>query len=136
MKFVELNPSGNFAPWKPSKIEELKNIDINEPLGQQLLFENENVKLWDISLKHGERLPFRIQRTNYSWICLTGGLAISRFIDGKISLIKIEQGETDYWEFKKNELVCDFENVGYDLMKINILEHKTIKIEHPITEFK
>ncbi|PCJ96986.1 MAG: hypothetical protein COA50_06775 [Flavobacteriaceae bacterium] len=127
MKLVELNPSGYFDPWEPSKIEELKNMNTNEPLGQHLLFENDTIKLWDISLEPKERLPFRIQKTDYSWICLTGGLAISRFSDGKICLIRVDQEETGYWEFKENQLVCDLENVGDEVIKINIMEHKPVK---------
>lgn len=124
MKLTELNPVGHFNLWETSKIEELKNIDPNLPLGNSLLFENESIKLWSITLEPGERLPFRIQKTNYNWICLTGGLAISRFASGKISLVKFEKEDIGYWEFIDNELICDLENIGEDVLNINVIEYK------------
>lgn len=135
MKLTELNPAGHFDSWESCKIEELKNIDPNLPLGNSLLFENESIKLWNITLKLGERLPFRIQKTNYNWICLTGGLAISRFASGKISLVKFEKEDIGYWEFIENELVCDLENIGEDVLNINIIEYKFSTAPHPIAKY-
>lgn len=135
MKLTELNPAGHFEPWSASKIKELKNIDPYEPLGNSLLFENESIKLWNISLMPGERLPFRIQKTNYNWICLTGGLAISRFDSGKICLLRLEKEDIGYWEFTDNKVVCDFENIGEDILNINLIEYKPITIVHHITKY-
>ncbi|NJB70623.1 hypothetical protein GGR42_001085 [Saonia flava] len=123
MKLVEINPSGNFDPWSIEKQKELENLNPNEPLGTSLLFENESMRLWNIYLEPGERLPFRIQRTNYNWICMTGGLAISRFNDGKICLVKFDKEDVDYWEFQNNELICDLENIGEEEISINLIEY-------------
>lgn len=131
MKFTELNPAGNFKPWETSKVEELKCIDTHQPLGNNLLFEDKSIRLWNISLEPSERLPFRLQQTNYNWICLTGGLAISRYSDGKICLLKFEKEDTDYWVFEKSPIITDFENIGEELLFINILEYKP-KDKHPI----
>lgn len=124
MILTEINPSGQFGAWDSSRIEELKNVTTTTPLGNVLLFENENIRLWNISLNPGERLPFRVQEANYNWICINGGLAISRFEDGKICLVKFEVGDVHYWEFTKDKLVCDLENIGGTKLTINIIEYK------------
>ncbi len=135
MTLTELNPVGNFNSWEKSKLDELKNIDRNEPLGNSLLFENEGIKLWNITLEPGERLPFRIQKTNYNWICLTGGLAISRFATGKISLVKFEKEDIGYWEFIDNELICDLENIGEEVLNLNVIEYKLTFNVFQITKY-
>lgn len=124
MKYVELNPVGNFDTWQASKLEELNNDHISTSLGQDLLFENDEYRLWVICLYPGERLPFRMQNTNYSWTCLTGGLVVSRFADGSINFFKIEKEDTGYFKFKGKRFISDFENVGEDLIELNAIEYK------------
>ncbi|NJB72554.1 hypothetical protein GGR42_003045 [Saonia flava] len=125
MKAVELNPPGSFCNWKPSTLEELKNNSIADSFaGANLLFENEYVKLWDITLAPGERLPFSKKNTNYSWTCLSGGQTISHYTDGTIRMYKIEKGETTFFQFKNKHHVSDLENVGKNIVVIHILEYK------------
>ncbi|WP_136465702.1 hypothetical protein [Flagellimonas onchidii] len=124
MQCVELNPIGNFDPWTPEMIDELLHQGIKESLGERLVFENDNVKLWDIMLEPGERIPFRKQNSNYNWVCLTGGLALTRYGNGKISMIKLEPGDTEYCEFKGKNYVNDLENIGERTIAIHILEYK------------
>lgn len=135
MILTELNPSGNFNTWEPHRIKELKSISSSTPLGNNLLFEDENIKLWSISLDPGERLPFRIQKNNYNWICINGGLAISRFEDGKICLVKFEVGDVDYWEFTEDILVCDLENIGGTKLTMNIIEYKPVTKTVPLPKY-
>jgi len=129
MECVELNPVGNFDPWDPEKMHELKN-NISESIGQHLLFENKWIRLWDIFLKPGQRLPFRLQNRSYSWTSLTEGLAISRYSNGKISLLRFRKGDNAYQEFTGSFVISDFENIGEEPLKINILEYK----QHPIEQ--
>lgn len=124
MKCVELNPEGNFDPWDPEKIEELNKKDISKSLGQDLLFENDEIRLWDITLWPNERLPFRIQNSAYSWTCLTNGLAISRHYTGKISLLRFAKGDTAYAELSEPDAVRDLENIGEGILKISVVEYK------------
>ena len=126
MQIVELNPVGNFDPWDQQMIEELLQRDIKESLGERLVFENETVKLWDIKLEPGERLPFRRHNTNYNWVCVTGGLALTRHGNGKISMIKLEPGDTEYCEFKGKDYTNDLENIGDRTLAINVLEYKEV----------
>lgn len=124
MQCVELNPVGNFDPWEQDKIDELLHQDITHSLGERLVFENESVKLWDLHLDPGARIPFRNHNANYSWVCTTGGLALTRHGNGKINMVKLDPGDTEYWEFKGKKYVNDLENIGEEPIIINILEYK------------
>lgn len=126
MESVQLNQAGNFEPWIPSILDELNNYLVKDPLGGYLVFEDERVKLWQIVLEPKERLPFRLQNTNYSWTCSSGGMAISRFNDGSIHLLRIDKMDTGYFKFKNSELVSDFENIGENVLEIDIVEYKNV----------
>ncbi|SDQ72198.1 hypothetical protein [Flagellimonas zhangzhouensis] len=124
MQCVELNPVGNFDPWEQEKIDELMHQEISESLSDNLVFENEFVKLWDIHLLPGQRIPFRKQNRNYGWVCTTGGLVLTRYGNGKIDMVKLNPGDTQYFEYKGKNYVNDLENIGEDTIVINILEYK------------
>jgi len=130
MQFVELNPVGNFDPWEQEKIDELLHQEIKGSLSNRLVFENEVIKLWDLKLLPGERLNFRRHNTNYGWVCTTGGLVISRYGNGKIDMIKLNPGDTEYFENRGKNYVNDLENIGEDTLVINILEYKESKKEN------
>lgn len=125
MKCVELNPVDGFDAWDPLKLEELRNSDITDAVGTHL-FENETVKLWEIFLGPNERIPFRKRTRSYSWTCRTNGLAITRNANGQIKLLRLKKGDTGYWEFQKEELVSDLENIGENSLKIVIVEYKVV----------
>ncbi|WP_420399859.1 hypothetical protein [Flagellimonas sp.] len=129
MQCVELNPVGNFDPWDQKMLDELLHNDVKESLGDRLVFENETVKLWDIRLEPGERLPFRKHNANYNWVCVTGGLALTRHGNGKISMVKLEPGDTEYWEFRGKNYTNDLENIGDRTIAINVLEYKEVNTD-------
>ena len=130
MQFVELNPVGNFDPWEQEKIDELLHQEIKGSLSNRLVFENEVIKLWDLKLLPGERLNFRRHNTNYGWVCTTGGLVITRYGNGKIDMVKLNPGDTEYFENRGKNYVNDLENIGEDTLVINILEYKESKTEN------
>ncbi len=130
MQCVELNQVGNFDPWEQEKIEELFHRDLSDSLSNRLVFENERVKLWDLYLGPGERIPFRKINTNFGWVCPTGGLAICRHGNGKINMVKLEPGDAEYFECRSKNYVYDLENVGEHPISINILEYKWIQSDN------
>ena len=131
MKCVELNPKGNFDCWDQGKILELREKGIIIPIDEHVLYEDYSKKLWNITLRPYERLPFQRFKNNYSITCLTEGLAITRFSDGAISLLKFKKGDTSYYEVNDSEMVNDLENIGEELLRIAVLEHKPIAEESP-----
>ncbi|MEO1485599.1 MAG: hypothetical protein AAFU57_07630 [Bacteroidota bacterium] len=123
MKCVEINPVGNFEHWDLEKIKELRDeSEINVSLGQKLLFENSTSRLWDLTLWPSQRIPFRRHEFPHSIICMTNGLAISRFGTGKINLVQFEEGDTEFLEPNEDNAIYDLENIGESIIKLFVLE--------------
>jgi len=121
MTRTEINPIGNFDTWDEARLKEIQENKFSEKIGN-LLFENKELKLWQIELKPFERLPFRLHHHNYSCISLSDGLALSRNTNGQIILLRIQKGKHFYKECAHDEMITDFENVGEDPIKIAIVE--------------
>ncbi|MEM8845996.1 MAG: hypothetical protein AAFY00_06395 [Bacteroidota bacterium] len=125
MKYVQLNPEGNFDQWDIEKIKELNDENrIGDSLGQKLLYENGSSRLWDITLWPKQRIPFRKHLFPCSFVCLTSGLAISRCKSGIIKLIQIEKGDTEYMEPDNANYIHDLENIGDSILKMYVLEFR------------
>ncbi len=124
MNILEINATGNFETWNPSTIQEVKDKNLSNDLGHNLLFENENVRIWEVVLLSNERLPFREIKFDYSWVSLTSGLAISRYADGKINLMRFEKGDSAFVKYEEHNAICDLENKGGDLLFIQMTEFK------------
>ncbi|MDB4291884.1 hypothetical protein N9954_00640 [Maribacter sp.] len=123
MILTEINPKGKFDTWDEAKLNEVKSGGFSQAIGD-VLYENEEIRLWEILLKPAERIPFRSHRNNYSCTSFTDGLLVSRNIDGQIVLVRIKKGGTLFWESKGGEVVHDLENVGETTVKIAIVEEK------------
>lgn len=123
MKIVQLNPTGNFDTWDPIKLSELKTQNIAESFtGGSLLFENEFIKLWQLTIPSGERLPFSIKNNNYMWSCPSGGTTITHASDGSIELYSIDKAEARFFNFKNKQHISDVENIGENKIVIHIIE--------------
>lgn len=126
MKIVQLNPSGNFDSWDPKKLSELKNKNFAESFtGGTLLFENDFIRLWELTIPSGKRLPFSIKNNSYMWSCPSGGTTITHTADGSIQLYSIDKGETQFFNFKDKHHISDVENIGENKIIIHIIEQLT-----------
>src|SRR5690606_1496151 len=132
MQCVELNQVGNFDPWEQEKIDELFHRELSDSLSDRLVFENERVKLWELILGPGERMPFRRINSNFGWVCPTGGLAISRHGNGKINMVKFEPGYAEYFVYQSKNFVYDLENIGEHPISINILEYRQSQLDNSL----
>jgi len=54
----------------------------NFEIGTKLLGESDRVRVWEIKLASGERLPFHCHRTSYFWVVHTGTPIRATFPDG------------------------------------------------------
>jgi hypothetical protein len=124
LKYVAINDAGNFNTWNPAHIRELKNNEISKDLGQRILFENEYLRIWEVVLLPKERLPFRKIDLDYCWIAGSEGMMISRFSDGKIVLMHLEKGDSEFLEHEDNHAVYDLENVGQDTLIFQMTQYK------------
>ena len=124
LKYVAINDAGNFNTWNPAHIRELKNNEISNDLGQRILFENEYLRIWEVVLLPKERLPFRKMNLDYCWIAGSEGMMITRFSDGKIVLMHLEKGDSEFLEHEKKHAIYDLENVGQDTLIFQMTEYK------------
>ncbi|WP_350288767.1 hypothetical protein [uncultured Croceitalea sp.] len=124
MDCLELNPVHDFTKWEANYIEELNLLEFNESLGSMLLFEDDSIKLWNLKLEKGERMPFWRNNKDYSWISETDALLKSRFGNGKIALVRIAKGETKYQENSGKDYINDLENIGETTAIFKVLEYK------------
>jgi quercetin dioxygenase-like cupin family protein len=122
MLLSQINPKGNFRPWNKTMLREVQKKHYSSDIGE-VLFENNELKLWKITLEPKQRIPFRRHYNTYSCNCLTDGLLISRNANGAVDLIRFERGETFFRECDE-EHIHDLENVGNNTVHITIVEEK------------
>ena len=92
-------------------------------VGTKLLFENERVRVWDITLAPGERLPFHRHRTSYFYRCEAGGRLRVRTPKGGEAEYESPADEVRFHEIGPNDLVVhDLENVGETTVRFTTVE--------------
>ncbi len=124
LKYIDINAAGNFNTWNPVHIAELKKKEFSTDLGQKVLFENEYLRIWEVILLPKERLPFRKINLGYCWVAGSEGMVISRFSDGKIVLIHVEKGDSEFLDHGNNYAIYDLENIGQDILFFQFTEFK------------
>ncbi len=124
LKYIDINASGNFNTWNPSHLKELKENQFSADLGQKVLFENEYLRIWEVVLLPKERLPFRKINLDYCWVAGSEGMVISRFSDGKIILMHLEKGDSEFLEHENKHAIYDLENIGEEILFFQMTEYK------------
>ncbi len=125
LKYIAINDVGNFNTWNPSHLKELKENEISTKLGQKVLFENEYIRIWEVVLLSKERLPFRKINLDYCWVAASEGMVISRFSDGKIILMHLEKGDSEFLNHDNEQAIYDLENIGEDILFFQMTEYKS-----------
>ena len=93
--------------------DELARAATNFDVGSRLLHEDGVVRVWDITLGPGERLPFHRHRTTYLYRCHSGSLTRVRIPDGRGVLYRSEPDEVHVHEIGPDDVVIhDLENAG------------------------
>ena len=102
---------------------ELEQAANNRRVGSRVLFENEFVRVWDITLERGERLPFHRHATSYFYRCESGGLVQVRSPDGAVAVYESPVDEVHFHEIGPADLVVhDLENVGETTVRFTTVE--------------
>jgi len=85
----------------------------NPCVGQQLISETDQVRVWRIHLKPGERCGFHRHVLNYFWSAATSGRGRQHFNDGETREYTYGAGETRHETYGPGEYkVHDLENIG------------------------
>ena len=101
---------------------ELSDAEANREVGTRLLLENDRVRIWDLDLGPGERVPFHCHATPYFFVCVDAGRAISRFRDGNAMTMDYSEGDTWFDEVQHGPEVHDLENVGDTRLRFTTVE--------------
>jgi quercetin dioxygenase-like cupin family protein len=92
---------------------ELQNVRENRRIGTQIWFENDQVRIWDLSLEPGERVPFHCHDETYFWTVTDAGRVLQRYDDGTSRIVDVEVGHTNFLTYGAHECtVHDLENIG------------------------
>lgn len=100
--------------FDPSRFaEELARARENFTVGSRLLHENHEIRVWDITLGPGERLPFHRHRTTYFYRCHATGRTRVRFPEGWGVEYTSFEDEVQVHEIGPDDVVIhDLENAG------------------------
>jgi len=92
--------------------DELAGAASNHQIGSAVLFENDQIRVWDLTVEPGARLPFHCHDTTYFFTCVEGGRMINRFADGNQVTLDMDDGFTWFTEIGEEPEIHDLENVG------------------------
>ena len=121
------------ADWPVWRKEELARNAKNGQVGSHLVSENNDVRVWLIDLKPGERLPLHCHVLNYFWTATSPGRARSHYIDGRIAESAYKLGETQHNRFATGEqMIHDLENIGAETLTFTTVELKIGSANAPL----
>jgi quercetin dioxygenase-like cupin family protein len=103
--------------------EELATVESNHQVGLEVLYENDRVRVWQIDLAPGDRVPFHCHTNPYLWVCVDGSLGNHREDDASLQVFDYQPGEIDFLPIKPGErLIHDLENAGETRLRFIVVE--------------
>lgn len=110
-------------PWTEALREELEAGRRNGRVGSRLVSETPRLRVWLVTLRPGERLPFHTHVNDYFWTATSPGLARSRFADGRVAETAYAEGDTRHFAFAAGEsMTHDLENIGDTELRFTTVE--------------
>jgi beta-alanine degradation protein BauB len=103
------------SAWPQALVQEFEGEADNNNgcVGNQLVSENDKVRVWTIRLRPGERFGFHRHVLNYFWTAISGGRGRQHLIDGATVEYTYQPGETRHETYGPGEYkVHDLENIG------------------------
>jgi hypothetical protein len=112
---------GEFDPAEFA--DELIAAPGNLQVGTEVLFENDRVKVWQITLAPGDRGPFHAHTRSYFWTCVEAGIGRQRSPNGTLKVRRYEVGQTQFSTHSPSEpMLHDLENVGDTMLRFVTVE--------------
>jgi hypothetical protein len=102
--------------------DELAAAPDNHHIATNVVFENDRVRVWDLLLEPGERLPFHCHDRTYFFVTVEAGTAVSRFPDGNQVTMDYEPGAPWFTEIGADHEIHDLENVGTTRLRFTTVE--------------
>jgi len=110
----------------PSEIRtEFTELPISTAVGEKLVYENKQFKVWTIHLEPGKRLPFHRHANPYFWTVLTEGESRSYYEDGSIIERDYKQGDTVHFAdlSAQHSFAHNLENIGNSTLIFTTVEY-------------
>jgi quercetin dioxygenase-like cupin family protein len=112
--------------WIEALRDELEQNANNGRVGSRLVSETAELRVWQIKLEPGERLPFHRHVLSYFWTVLTDGTALSHYGDGRITEMRYHAGDTKHFTFGLGEsMIHDLQNTGNSSLLFTTVEFLT-----------
>lgn len=125
MKYSRTHPRGSYTAWEEQTVKDLKEGNFQEGLGNELVWENKQVRVWFIELQTGERLGFRRITNDFSFTCADESFVLNHQKEGAIFFARINKGDVCYLRGTMlKEAVWNLENVSLETLRMVILEFK------------
>lgn len=102
--------------------EEIAAAPKNHKIGTTLLRENERVRIWEITMKPGERVPFHAHVHPFLWVCVEGGRQLARGADGSFRLTEMPAGASFWSDPGDTADIHSIENVGQTTIRYTTVE--------------
>jgi quercetin dioxygenase-like cupin family protein len=116
----------DFAGWPEWLQAEFRANAYNLQVGQRLLSETDRLKVWEIRLAPGERVPAHRHVLDYFWTAVTAGRSVQHVDDGTTREVSYEAGETRHFRFPgESYLLHDLQNTGDEPLIFVTVEHKS-----------
>ncbi|MDX6312571.1 MAG: beta-alanine degradation protein BauB [Streptomyces sp.] len=115
----------SFQGWPPHLRQEFRRNAFNGHVGQTLLSETDRVRVWEIRLAPGERVPAHRHVLDYFWTAVTGGRSRQHTADGTTREVEYHPGDTRHFTFRPGQfLLHDLENAGPTTLIFTTVEFK------------
>ncbi|MDE0522150.1 MAG: DUF1330 domain-containing protein [Boseongicola sp.] len=132
----ELATSG-FQGWTDSVKREFSANAYNGKIGTDLVFENDLVRVWHMTLEPGEKMPVHRHVLTYFWTAITPGRFLQRTYDGTTYESDYQAGLTHFYHVKSGEFALhNLENVGDTKMVFVAVELKKESANLPLSLFE
>ncbi|WP_341487535.1 hypothetical protein [Pararhizobium sp. A13] len=93
--------------------QELAEAQTNGYVGQVLATETNEVRIWKILLKPGERIGYHRHQLNYFWVAVSSGKSRSRLSTGETVETEYTPGDCRYFSFGAGQhMTHDLTNIG------------------------
>lgn len=127
MRTNEINAINDWSqPWTDQLRDALKKGKNNTDVGEHLVFENDDVKVWVIHLPAKRSLPFHKHNKPYIYIAQSEGSSRSFYDDGRIIETTYSKGDTKHFPGlnEENHFIHNLENIGSTTLLFTTIEFK------------
>ena len=131
MKIRIIHQKGDWNfPWTKELKNTLKNNTDNTYVGERLLLETNEFKVWDIHLPVGESLPFHKHNKPYFYTIKNEGKSRSFYADGTITETDYEANDIKHFDdlSEENFFIHNLENIGETTLVFTTVEFKKDEI--------